>query len=85
MRFLPLCPTYSEFPSWDVFVVVTPKDNFDKTIFVSKSKYLVLAHFWIHANSLESVAGEKGSRQILFILIFIVMLTLLSIVCGHNE
>lgn len=85
MRFLALCPTYCEFSSWDVFVVIVPHDNFDKTIFVSKSKKLVLAHFWTHASSLENVAGEKGRTQILFILRFSVMLTLLSILCGHHE
>lgn len=84
MRFLPLCPTYSKFSSWDVFVVIVPRDNFDKIVFMSKSKYLMLSHFWTHASKLESIAGEKGSGQILFILKFSVMLTLLSVLCGHN-
>lgn len=51
---------------------------------MSKSKYLMLSHFWTHASKLESIAGEKGSGQILFILKFSVMLTLLSVLCGHN-
>lgn len=45
----------------------------------------MLSHFWTHASKLESIAGEKGRGQILFILKLRVMLTLLFILCGHNE